>query len=156
MKGLTELIVAGCILFGLLLTPLIFSTLDFISGTRKARLRGERITSDGWRRTVKKVACYYNLLFALVVVDCMHMGCSWFLNSYYDYHIPTFPFVTLGGALFIAAIEIRSIREKAEHKVKKELSDVALLAVEIAKYKDTPAEAAKAIADYFNASGKKE
>ncbi|MCS3120784.1 hypothetical protein NXV95_15935 [Bacteroides fragilis] len=36
MKGLTELIVAGCILFGLLLTPLVFSILDFISGVRKA------------------------------------------------------------------------------------------------------------------------
>lgn len=44
MKGLTELIVAGCILFGLLLTPLVFSMLDFISGVRKARQRGERIT----------------------------------------------------------------------------------------------------------------
>ena len=38
----------------------------------------------------------------------------------------------------------------------KELTDVALLAVEIAKYKDTPAEAAKAIADYFNGTSKKE
>mgnify|MGYP006872120701 FL=1 len=99
---------------------------------------------------------YYNLLLALVVVDCMHMGCSWFLNSYYDYHIPTFPFVTLAGAFFVAAIEIKSIREKAEDKVKKELTDVALLAVEIAKYKATPAEAAKAIADYFNGTSKKE
>ena len=141
---MTELIVAGCILFGLLLTPLVFSILDFISGVRKAR------------RSVKKVAGYYNLLLALVVVDCMHMGCSWFLNSYYDYHIPTFPFVTLAGAFFVAAIEIKSIREKAEDKVKKELTDVALLAVEIAKYKDTPAEAAKAIADYFNGTSKKE
>ena len=156
MKGLTELIVAGCILFGLLLTPLVFSMLDFISGVRKARQRGERITSDRYRRSVKKVAGYYNLLLALVVVDCMHMGCSWFLNSYYDYHIPTFPFVTLAGAFFVAAIEIKSIREKAEDKVKKELTDVALLAVEIAKYKDTPAEAAKAIADYFNGTSKKE
>ena len=156
MKGLTELIVAGCILFGLLLTPLVFSILDFISGVRKARQRGERTTSDRYRRSVKKVAGYYNLLLALVVVDCMHMGCSWFLNSYYDYHIPTFPFVTLAGAFFVAAIEIKSIREKAEDKVKKELTDVALLAVEIAKYKDTPAEAAKAIADYFNGTSKKE
>ena len=69
MKGLTELIVAGCILFGLLLTPLGFSMLDFISGVRKARQRGERITSDRYRRSVKKVAGYYNLLLALVVVD---------------------------------------------------------------------------------------
>ena len=142
---MTELIVAGCILFGLLLTPLVFSILDFISGVRKARQRGERITSDRYRRSVKKVAGYYNLLLALVVVDCMHMGCSWFLNSYYDYHIPTFPFVTLAGAFFVAAIEI-----------KRELTDVSLLAVEIAKYKDTPAEAAKAIADYFNGTSKKE
>ena len=48
---------------------------------------------------------YYNLLLALVVVDCMHMGCSWFLNSYYDYHIPTFPFVTLAGQFWCGGLD---------------------------------------------------
>ncbi|MDD3041261.1 hypothetical protein [Bacteroides sp.] len=150
MKGLNELIVAGWILFGLLLTPIIFGVMDFKSGVHKAKLRGERITSDGWRRSVKKVGEYYRLLFALVIVDCMHIGCSWYLNSFYDYHIPTFPFITFVGAMVVAAIEIRSIREKAEDKVKKQMSDVASLAVEISRHKAEPAEIAQAIMEYMN------
>lgn len=150
MKGLNELIISGWILFGILLTPLIFGAMDFNSGVRKAKLRGEKITSDGWRRSVKKVGEYYRLLFALVIVDCMHIGCSWYLNSFYDYHIPTFPFITLVGALVVAAIEIRSIREKAEDKVKKQMNDVASLIIEIAKHKDNPAKMTEDFADYMN------
>ena len=150
MKGLIELIVSAWILFGLLLTPIIFGIMDFKSGVKKAKERNEKITSDGWRRSVKKVGEYYRLLFALVIVDCMHIGCSWYLNSYFDYHIPTFPFITFIGALVVAAIEIRSIREKAEDKVKKQMSDVASLAVEIAKHKSDSAEIAAAIIDYMS------
>ena len=150
MKGLNELIISGWILFGILLTPLIFGVMDFNSGVRKAKLRGEKITSDGWRRSVKKIGEYYRLLFALVVVDCMHIGCSWYLNTFFDYHIPTFPFITFIGAIVVAAIEIRSIREKAEDKVKKQMNDVASLAIEIAKHKADPAEIAEAVVNYMN------
>ena len=150
MKGLNELIISGWILFGILLTPLIFGVMDFNSGVRKAKLRGEKITSDGWRRSVKKIGEYYRLLFALVVVDCMHIGCSWYLNTFFDYHIPTFPFITFIGAIVVAAIEIRSIREKAEDKVKKQMNDVAALAIEISKHKDNTSELIEVLNKYMN------
>lgn len=150
MKGFNELIVAAIILFGLLLTPIIFGIMDFQSGIKKAKQRGETITSDGWKRSVKKVGEYYRLLFALVIVDCMHIGCSWYLNTFFDYHIPTFPFITFIGAIVVAAIEIKSIREKAEEKVKKQMNDVALLALEIARHKTDPTEIAAAVVEYMN------
>lgn len=150
MKGLNEFFVIGCILFGILLTPIIFTALDFFSGKRKAKQRGEKITSDKFQQSVKKLAGYYNMLFALVIIDVMHIACSWYLNSYYDFHIPTFPFITLAGAIVVALIEIKSIREKAEDKVKKQLNDVASLAIEIAKNKTDPAEIAQAVIEYMN------
>lgn len=150
MKGLNELFIVAWMLFGILLTPLFFIGFDFWAGIRKAKQRKERITSDGWRRTVNKIARYYNMLFALVVVDCMQMSGVWYLDNYYDYHIPIFPFITLLGAMVVGTIEIRSIFEKAEEKEKREYKQVAMLAAEIAKHKTDPEELAKAVVEYMN------
>ena len=156
MKGLNELFVVAWMLFGILLSPLFFIGFDFWAGVRKAKQRGEKITSEGWKRTVDKVARYYNMLLALVVIDCMQIAGVWYLDNYYDYHIPIFPFVTIMGALVVAAIEVRSIFEKAEDKVKKQVSDVSSLALEIAKSKADPEEIAKAVVDFINRGNVKE
>ncbi|MFR3549512.1 hypothetical protein [Bacteroides sp.] len=156
MKGLDELFVVAWMLFGILLTPLFFIGFDFWAGIRKAKQRKERITSEGWQRTVNKIARYYNMLLALVVVDCMQISGVWYLDNYYDYHIPIFPFITILGAMVVAAIEVRSIFEKAEDKAKKQISDVAILAAEIAKHKANPVEIAQALAEYMNNSKTKE
>lgn len=73
MKGLDELFVVAWMLFGILMTPLFFIAFDLWAGIRKAKQRNEKISSDGWKRTVNKVARYYNALLALVVV----MVCRW-------------------------------------------------------------------------------
>ena len=154
MRGLNEVFIVAWMLFGILLTPLFFIGFDFWAGIRKARQRKERITSDGWRRTVNKIARYYNMLLALVVVDCMQMAGVWYLDSYYGYHIPIFPFVTLLGAMVVGTIEIRSIFEKAEDKEKREYKQVAMLAAEIARHKADPGEIAKAVVEYMNKEDK--
>ena len=51
-----KLFVVTSILFFILITPLFFIAFDFWAGTRKAKQRGERIVSDGWQRTVRKIA----------------------------------------------------------------------------------------------------
>lgn len=48
MKGLNELFVVAWMLFGILMTPLFFIGFDFWAGIRKAKQRGEKITSEGW------------------------------------------------------------------------------------------------------------
>ena len=75
--------VVTSILFFILITPLFFIAFDFWAGTRKAKQRGERIVSDGWQRTVRKIARYYNALLALVVVDAMQMASIWYLQEFY-------------------------------------------------------------------------
>ncbi len=150
MKELEPLFVVVWILFGILLTPLFFIAFDFWAGVRKAKQRKELITSDGWRRTISKIAKYYNALLALVIIDCMQMAGIWYHDVYYDIHFPIFPFVTLFGALGVAAIEVKSIYEKADEKERRELKQVATLAAEIAKNKADPEEVAKAIMQYIN------
>ena len=150
MKGLDVLFVVAWMLFGILMTPLFFIAFDLWAGIRKAKQRNEKISSDGWKRTVNKVARYYNALLALVVVDGMQMAGVWYLDNYYGYHIPVFPFITLLGAFGVAAIEVKSIYEKAEEKERKEMKQVAALAAEIAKHKADPTEIAKAVVEYMN------
>lgn len=137
-------------LFGILLTPLFFIGFDLWAGIRKARQRGELISSDGWRRTVSKIARYYNMLLALVVVDCLQMAGVWYLDSYYSYRIPIFPVITLLGAIGVGIIEVRSIMEKADEKERREYKRVAMLAGEIASHKADPNEIARAVVEYLN------
>lgn len=153
MKGINELFIVAWMLFGILLTPLFFIAFDFWAGIRKAKQRSEMITSDKWQRTVRKISRYYNMLFALVILDSMQIAGVWYLDNYYDYHVPIFPFVTLLGAIVVGAIEIKSIFEKADEKEKREYKQVAMLAAELSKLKTDPDDVVKAIAKYLSKEG---
>ena len=48
----------------------------------------------------------------------MQMAAVWYFEQYYGNSIWFFPFMTLGGALLLCLIEIKSIYEKAEDKVR--------------------------------------
>ncbi|MFV0470219.1 MAG: phage holin family protein [Dysgonomonas sp.] len=127
---------------------LVFLTVlaDLVSGCRKAKKRGELRSSYGFRKTVDKLGRYYLPLFALTVVDVMQMIAIWYLSSFHDIHIPLFPIMTLIGAIGLGLIEIKSILEKAEDKVKFERvgelagsviqnkGDAAAIIAELVKY----------------------
>jgi membrane protein required for beta-lactamase induction len=156
MNGLDKLFIVAWILFGILLTPLFFIALDFIAGKRKAKQRGETITSDKMKRSIDKVARYYNALLAMVVVDAMHIAGIWYLDVYYEYNIPIFPLITLIGAFCVAAVEIKSIYERADEKERNEMKQVAALATELAKQIKNPAGAIEAVNDFLNEDDKEE
>jgi len=156
MKGLNELFVIGWMLFGIYLELFIMILADLWSGVRKAKLRGEVRSSYGYKKTIDKIARYYNALIALTVIDAMQMGGIWYLDNYYGWTIPIFPVVTLLGALGMSLVEIKSIYEKADEKVKGDYKEVALLASEIAKHKADPTEIAQAVVEYMNKGVKKE
>lgn len=150
MKGLNELFVIGWMLFGIYIEVFFMILADLWSGVRKARKRGEMRSSYGYKKTIDKIARYYNALIALTVIDAMQMGGVWYLDGYYAWSIPIFPVVTLLGALGISLVELKSIYEKADEKVKGDYKEVALLASEIAKHKADPAEIAQAVVEYMN------
>ena len=69
MKELNELFVIAWMLFGIYMLVLLLIGADLWSGYRKAKAR----TSYMLRKTVDKIARYYNALLALTFVDCMQM-----------------------------------------------------------------------------------
>lgn len=149
LQGFEKLIASAWITVLVLFTPIMFILFDLWAGVRKAKLRGEKVTSAGLRRTFAKIAKYYNVLLALLVIDVIQIACFWFLDTYYESAFPMFPFITLLGSIGVGVIEVKSIFEKADEKMKRQMSDVALLAVEIAKHKSEPEELAKSIAEYM-------
>jgi hypothetical protein len=156
MKGMNEIITVMWMLFADYMAVLLLIGADLWSGVRKAKMRGEIRSSYMYKKTVDKIARYYNALLALTIVDVMQMGGMWYMDNYYDYHLPIFPFITFMASIGIGMIEIKSIFEKAEDKVKFEYQQIGVLATELAKSKADPAEIAKAVVDYINKDNGKE
>ena len=88
---------------------------DMASGISKSR---------SLRRTVDKLARYYNVLVVLTVVDAMQIAGAWFMRAVEGYAVPTVPLFTLLGSLGMAGIEVKSIFEKGSDK---ERTDVGAL-----------------------------
>lgn len=142
-----KIIVILWILFGIYILVLIMILADLWSGVSKARKTGVIRSSYGFRRTIEKTARYYNVLLALTVMDAMQVSAIWYLETYYNKAIPMFPFVTLIGAMGICLIEMKSIYEKAEDKVR--IDDVGNLMGKILVNKDDLGEIVKSMADYM-------
>ena len=150
-----ELIMVFAMIFGLYLLVLLAIISDLVSGVRKAKQRGEARTSYGLKRTIDKLSRYYNGLFAITIVDLMQMIGVWYLDGYYEFHIPLLPLLTFVGAIFIGFIEVKSIYEKADDKVKNQSQQVLEMMGYIAGHKDKPEDIAKAIAEYLKKEGNK-
>jgi hypothetical protein len=143
-----KIIVTLWITFGLYFLVIIAIVADLWSGVRKAKINGVARSSYGYRRTVDKISRYYNVLLALTVVDAMQMSSIWYLDKYYHYdRLPMFPFITLIGAIGLCVIEIKSIYEKAEDKVR--IENVTALAGKIITNKDDISEIVKAVVTYM-------
>lgn len=105
---------------------------DMASGIRKSRRRGEATRSRALRRTVDKLARYYNVLAVLTVVDAMQLAAAFFLRTVEGYSVPTVPAFTLVGSIGMAIIELKSIFEKADDKEKERLRELSDLAEKLA------------------------
>ena len=77
----------------------------------------------------------------------MQMVSVWYLEMYYKYNIPLFPFITIGGAICIGLVEIKSIYEKAEDKVR--IDDVATLLWRLVAHRKDIGEVSKDIVEYI-------
>lgn len=148
MEDFEHLFVILWMLFGLYILVLIAILADLLAGVRKAKSLGKARTSYGFKRTVDKIARYYNALLVLSVVDCMQMSGIWYLDEYYSYSIPIIPIMTFFGAIGVGLIEIKSIFEKAEDKI--QMESVGQLAGRIIANKDDLKEISKAIIDYMS------
>lgn len=143
-----KIIVLLWILFTMYILILIMIFVDFWSGIRKAKKNNILRSSYGFRRTVEKIKEYYNAMIALTIIDAMQVTAIWYLETYYKYEIPMFPFVTLVGAIGLSMIELKSIYEKAEDKQR--FHEAGALITNIAKNKSDIEEIAKSVANYLN------
>jgi hypothetical protein len=113
------------------ITILALILADLWSGVRKAKKRGEFRTSDGYKRTIDKIARYYNMTFAMSLIDVVQVAIIFFLYYFYEVDIWMIPWFTLFATGYVAWVEIHSIWEPADIKEKKQQKDYtkALLAV---------------------------
>jgi phage-related holin len=140
--SLTQIYGALYVCAFLYVTVLFAIIADLVSGVRKARKRGDARTSYGYKKTVDKITRYYNMLFVVSLIDVILTVSQ--VHSFL--HIPVLPYFTAIGALALCLIELKSIYEKAEDKVKldtlgsmagsviRNRSDVDAILSEIAKY----------------------
>lgn len=120
-----RLALAGVVVVMEYLLVLMAVLADLWSGIRKARQRGEARRSEALRRTVAKLGQYYNVMLSLTVVDAMQLGLMCYVRVACQWNAPILPVFTVFGALGIAAIEVKSIYEKAEQKTQKDMAKAA-------------------------------
>ena len=117
---------------------------DLISGVRKAKSAGIARTSEGFKRTIEKIAKYYNMLFAISILDAFVLMMLYVLQlKGWLPSIPLVPIFTVIGGCYLAFVEARSVGEKLEDKERARIkSDFAMFA-EILKDEDKIKKAAE-------------
>lgn len=100
---------------------LIFS--DLWAGIRKAKQRDELITSDGRKRTIEKIGKYFNMTFALSLIDIVQLAIIFFLYNFYKVDLWMVPWFTILAVGYVAWVEIHSIFEPADIKERKQQQD---------------------------------
>lgn len=133
----------------LLLAPTVFILLDLKSGITKAKMRGERITSDKTKRTVAKFTRYYAFVLVFAVLDLLQMGTCWYFNNFYDASIPIFCVLTCFPVIFIAVIEVKSIEEPYDVKEAARQEEVGKLLEDLIKHRGKLDESASDIIRYL-------
>ena len=117
----------------LYVAPVVSALIDLRFGIRKAKERGEAIDSDRLKDTPRKISSYLLTLFALSVVDVVQMALVHYLHLYYDWSIPLLPLLTAIGSVGCCGIEVKSILESQDAKLRRDARDVAKLAAAIVK-----------------------
>lgn len=125
------LMICGGIMLLMYIAILALILADLWAGVRKAKKRGEYRTSDGYKRTIDKIARYYNMTFAMSLIDVVQVAIIFFLYYFYEVDIWMIPWFTLFATGYVAWVEVHSIWEPADIKEKKQQQDYtkALLAV---------------------------
>lgn len=113
----------GGIILLIYIAILILIFCDLRAGVRKAKKRNEYRTSDGYKRTIEKISKYFNMTFALTVIDLLQLSLIMFLFHFYQRDIIMIPWFTLIAFGYICFVEIKSIWEPADIKEKKQMND---------------------------------
>lgn len=139
MQTLLEQIQNIAIVFGLAFFMVIVAMgIDLALGLRKAKQRGEYRSSTGLRKTVTKLLIYGGAMVLTFFVDVL-LNWSGMLHIFHMNNAVGMPVITCLAALFIIAIELKSIFEKADKKTRNDAANAAAALADILKNKDAAA-----------------
>lgn len=134
INEILKLIMPHVLIFsGLYIVVLLAILADLWAGCRKAKKDGFLRSSKGLRRTVKKIAEYYNLMFVISMIDCVQMVAIWQAG----WNLPETPFFSFLATIFLCIIELKSIYELKSEKERADMETVAKFIAKIAKDKET-------------------
>lgn len=108
------------------LVVLVAMSIDLASGLYKAKLRGEFRSSQALKRSLNKFITYEGGMLIAAGVDVL-MHFSNIVNLFGWDAIFGVPVVTCLVGVFLLTVEFISIREKADHKTKKQMDDAAIM-----------------------------
>lgn len=145
MDNISTIAICGIIvvLLYVIVLGLIFA--DLWSGIRKARKREELRTSEAYKRTITKIAKYFNMVFALTLVDAAQIAVIFYLCYCYGYNIPMLPIFTFIGTAYVGFVEIKSITEPANIKERKQQEDFKRLLMAVVQEKEHPERIVEAL-----------
>ena len=110
-----------CLSVIVMITVIIAIGIDFASGWRKAKLRGDERTSYAASRTFTKILIYEGIVLIGICMDTMiHFAWVMFMETAY--------YVPLAAILFgiiLCIVEAWSVQEKADKKQRKRMDDAA-------------------------------
>lgn len=119
MERLPTLMIDGAMMLLMYVTIVGLILCDLRAGIRKARQRGDLVTSEGRKRTIDKIARYFNMTFAMSLIDVVQLALIFFLYHFYKTDLWMVPWATLFATGYVAWVEIHSIWEPADVKERK-------------------------------------
>ena len=100
---------------------LVAIAIDFVSGWRKAKLRGDERTSYAASRTFTKILIYEGIVLLGICMDTLvHFAWVMFMSTAYYA-----PLTSIMFGIVLCMVEAWSVREKADKKQRKRMDDAA-------------------------------
>lgn len=110
-----------------MLTVAVAIGIDFASGWRKAKLRGDEHTSYAASRTFTKILIYEGIVLIGICMDTMiHFAWAQFMDSAYYA-----PLMSIVFGIILCIVETWSVKEKADKKQRKRMEDAAAVLASI-------------------------
>lgn len=116
------------IVFGAWVCVLVAMSIDLHFGIKKSKQLGEHTTSEGFRRSVHKVVYYYSMLTFALLFDALNP-----FPYYLPFPLSIVPIITILFSMVLIFTEAKSVREKAEDKLRRKTDQSMFEVVELIK-----------------------
>lgn len=104
-----------------MIAVVVAMAVDFVSGWRKAKIRGDDHTSYAASRSLTKFLIYEGILIIGVCIDTM-IHFVWFMFMESNYIVPL---MSIAWGIILCVVEGWSVKEKADQKSRKRMDEAA-------------------------------